>query len=84
MVAQVVLWMFLHLPFIMSFILASGALSKLVVAHDCVNADPETLTELYALKSESEIRIGLRWFYCAGLGIALACMGESSSTSLLV
>ena len=67
----------------MSYILASGALSKLVVAHDCINADPETLTELYALRSEGEIRIGLRWFYCAGLGIALACMGAWLTSSSL-
>ena len=59
----------------MSFVLASGALSKLVVAHDCGNADPSTLTLLYAQKSEADVEIGLRWFYCAGLGIALACMG---------
>ncbi|MCJ1403195.1 hypothetical protein MMC11_006418 [Xylographa trunciseda] len=64
----------------MSFVLASGALSKLVVAHDCANADPSTLTPPYALKSEPDIQIGLRWFYCAGLGVALACMGGISAT----
>ena len=61
----------------MSIILASGALSKLVIAHDCANADPHTLTEAYALRSTEEIDDGLRWFYSAGLGLALACMSES-------
>jgi hypothetical protein len=59
----------------MSFVLAAGSLSKLVVATDCADANPFDLTELYAGKSEHEIPIGLRWFYCAGLGIALASMG---------
>lgn len=73
----VIVWSFLHLPFVMSYILASGALSKLVIAHDCANADPDWLAEANALKSEEEIPIGLRWFYCTGLGIALASMGLS-------
>ncbi|MCJ1321518.1 hypothetical protein MMC15_006863 [Xylographa vitiligo] len=73
-------WMWLHLLFIMSFVLASGALSKLVLAHDCADADPSTLTPAYAQKSEPDIDIGLRWFYCAGLGIALACMGGISAS----
>ncbi|MCJ1384931.1 hypothetical protein MMC17_008049 [Xylographa soralifera] len=64
----------------MSFVLASGALSKLVIAHDCSNADPSTLTPSYAQKSAPDIDIGLRWFYCAGLGIALACMGGISAS----
>jgi len=70
-------WLWLHLPFIMSVVLASGALSRLVIAHDCAYADPETLGEAYALRSVAEIEAGLRWFYSAGLGIALACMGAS-------
>ncbi|MCJ1420729.1 hypothetical protein MMC32_007088, partial [Xylographa parallela] len=73
-------WIWLHLLFIMSFVLASGALAKLVIAHDCGSADPATLTAAYAQKSEPEIDIGLRWFYCAGLGIALACMGGISAS----
>ncbi|MCJ1438309.1 hypothetical protein MMC27_007697 [Xylographa pallens] len=64
----------------MSFVLASGALSKLVVAHDCANANPATLTTAYAQRSEPDIAMGLRWFYCAGLGIALACMGGISAS----
>jgi len=74
-VASAMLWGSVHLPFIMSFILAAGSLSKLVVATDCHDAELEDLTEFYQEKSEHEIPIGLRWFYCAGLGIALFCMG---------
>lgn len=53
----------------MSVVLASGALSRLVIAHDCANADPETLSEAYAHRSVGEVEAGLRWFYSAGLGI---------------
>ncbi|KAH7370721.1 bacterial low temperature requirement A protein-domain-containing protein [Rhexocercosporidium sp. MPI-PUGE-AT-0058] len=74
-VASAMLWSSIHLPFIMSFVLAAGSLSKLVVATDCHDAELEDLTEFYQHKSEHEIPIGLRWFYCAGLGIALFCMG---------
>src|ERR1700742_3161145 len=39
------LWSNCHLPFIMSYILASSTLSRLVLAHDCADANPETLGE---------------------------------------
>lgn len=68
-------WGMAHLPFIMSFILAGAALSRLVVAHDTSNAHLEGLTEEYEERSTEEITQGIRWFYCAGLGIALALMG---------
>jgi len=61
----------------MGFVVFSSALSRLVVAHDCPNADIETLTELYAAKSEGEVSMGLRWLYCGGMAISLACMGTS-------
>lgn len=64
-----------HLPFTMSFVLAAAALSKLVIANDCPNANPDTLADSSRLKSTGEINDGLRWFYCGGLGVALACMG---------
>ena len=67
-------WLYLHLPFVMSFVLASGTLARLVVAHDCPNADPEFLTERYAAESDAELQAGLRWFYSSSLGIALLCM----------
>jgi hypothetical protein len=67
----------------MSFVLYGGALSRLVVAHDCADADESNLTEAFAHKSEAEINSGLRWFYCAGLAVALACMGKSVAEVLL-
>ena len=51
-------------------------MSKLVVAHDCVNANLESLTETYMNKSSEVVDDGLRWFYCGGLGVALVSMGE--------
>ncbi|KAL8699499.1 MAG: hypothetical protein Q9201_005972 [Fulgogasparrea decipioides] len=72
--ASSIIWIVIHLPFIMSYVLAGASLSKLVLAHDCRDADPETLTEGYGASSEGEIRPGLRWFYSVGLGVALLCM----------
>lgn len=77
-----VVWVGVHLPFIMSFVLSAAALSKLVIAHDCHNADPESLSDMYIPKSEAEISHGLRWFYCAGLGLALAFMAVISMTHI--
>ncbi|KAG8963947.1 hypothetical protein FRC05_004349 [Tulasnella sp. 425] len=45
------LWFNAHLPLIMGFTLSSAALSKLVVAHDCPNADPERLMPTFAERS---------------------------------
>ena len=77
-IASSMIWNTFHLPFIMSYVLAGACLSKLVLAHDCRDTNRETLTETYADRSEEEIAQGLRWFYSAGLGIALACMCKSS------
>ncbi|OCK80360.1 hypothetical protein K432DRAFT_45747 [Lepidopterella palustris CBS 459.81] len=74
------IWMSIHLPFIMSFVLSAASLSKLVLAHDCPDSSPDTLFETYALRSAPDISSGQRWFYCAGLGIALASMGIISLT----
>ncbi|KAG8941283.1 hypothetical protein FRC04_004645 [Tulasnella sp. 424] len=74
-VISAALWFNAHLPFIMGFTLSSAALSRLVVAHDCPNADPERLMPTFAERSEAELSSGLRWFYCAGLGIAFFFMG---------
>ncbi|TVY52773.1 hypothetical protein LSUE1_G009743, partial [Lachnellula suecica] len=74
-VSSSIFWTAAHLPLIMSYVLGAAALSKLVVAHDSPNTPLESLTETYMEKSESDIPIGLRWFYCAGFGIALFCMG---------
>jgi len=70
-----VAWMNAHLPFIMSFILAGGALSRLVVLADCPGTNVNNLTDSYQVRSGIEIKTGIRWFYCAGLGVSLASMG---------
>ncbi|KAM3077358.1 hypothetical protein ACMFMG_006708 [Clarireedia jacksonii] len=75
-------WGLVHLPFIMSYVLGGAALSRLVVARDCQDTSLEYLTEFYQEKSEEEISSGLRWFYCAGFGIALFCMGIISLTHI--
>lgn len=49
-------------------------MSKLVLATDCRDTRLEYLSHAYIERSESEVPTGLRWFYCAGLGIALLCM----------
>lgn len=73
-------WFSAHLPFILAFALSGSALSKLVLAHDTARANPDELLEPYAGHSEDHISIGLRWFYCAGLSIALMNMGIISLT----
>lgn len=69
-----VVWITAHLPFIMGYVLAAASLSRLVLATDCHDANIEDLTDAYVSKSQTELPTGLRWFYCAGLGIALLCM----------
>lgn len=64
----------------MSFVLSASALNKIVLAHDLPDADEHALYETYALRSEDHISTGQRWFYCVGLGIALASMGIISKT----
>lgn len=66
----------------MGYVIAGASLSKLVLAHDSSDTDVETLGEIYLERSELEVPIGLRWFYCGGLGIALLCMGKSHLSSL--
>ncbi|KAL8766609.1 MAG: hypothetical protein Q9209_006674 [Squamulea sp. 1 TL-2023] len=79
-VASSMIWITIHLPFIMSYVLAGASLSRLVLAHDCQDTEVKTLTEGYAVLSEEEIPPGLQWFYCAGLGVALLCMSVISFT----
>lgn len=64
-------WFSIHLPFIMSFVLSAGALAILVRAHDCPDADVESLFETFVPRSEEHISAGLQWYYCGGLGISL-------------
>ena len=58
----------------MAYVLAGAALSRLVLATDCPDANVEDLTEAYTGRSEPETSSALRWFYCAGLGLALLSM----------
>jgi len=62
----------------MAYILAATALSKLVVAIDCPNTQLADLTEHYQHRSANVVSLGLRLYYCVGLGIALFSMGVIS------
>lgn len=73
-------WTIAHLPFIMSYVLAASTLSRLVLAHDSSDADPETLEESYAERSIPELEMGLRWYYCVGIGLSLIFMAIISLT----
>jgi low temperature requirement protein LtrA len=75
-------WVTAHLPFLLGYSLAGASLSRLVVAHDSVHANVEDLTEVFMAKSVEHIEIGLRWFYCGGLGVALTSMGLSCLVQL--
>ncbi|KAI9849406.1 MAG: hypothetical protein M1838_000149 [Thelocarpon superellum] len=75
-------WITGHLPFIMSFTISAAALSRLVVAHDCSDANVDSLSEDYLPISVAVVGAGLRWYYCAGLGLALACMGLISASHI--
>lgn len=59
----------------MSFALSASALGFLVRAHDSPDSPVESLFETFIPRSEEHISDGLRWFYCGGLGIALALLG---------
>jgi low temperature requirement protein LtrA len=65
------IWIFGHLPFAMGYTLAATAMSNIVLAHDCSNADEGSLGEPYDTRSLAEVSTGLRWFYCGGLCVAL-------------
>lgn len=72
-------WVFTHLPLSAAFILASSTLSDLVLAHDCINSNPEDLDEVYASRSVEELEQPMRWFYCGGLSTTLVCMAIIST-----
>jgi hypothetical protein len=59
----------------MSFVLSASALGFLVRAHDSPDSPVDSLYETFIPRSEEHITPGLRWYYCGGLGISLACMG---------
>lgn len=67
----------------MAFALSGAALSRLVVAHDCPDANVSDLSDLitnYQDRSAGEIESGLRWYYCGGLGIAILAMTGISTS----
>lgn len=64
----------------MSFVLGAGALAVLVRAHDCPDADVESLYETFIPRSEEHISDGLQWYYCGGLGISLVCLAVIAAT----
>lgn len=68
------MWNSAHLPFIMGYIVATSALSRLVLTTDVPNTNPEQLTEHYHELAEDHFGSGVRFFYCHGLAIALLCM----------
>ncbi len=59
----------------MAFILAAAGLSKMVLLTDCANSPLDSLTPTYRAKSAEDLSLGLRCYYCIGLGIALTCTG---------
>ncbi|KAK5657783.1 hypothetical protein OQA88_2856 [Cercophora sp. LCS_1] len=73
-----VIWTHAHLPFVMGYILAGAALCMLVVATDCPNASFDNLTPFYQHRSKETVSLGLRLYYCIGLGVALLFMGVIS------
>ena len=68
-----------HVPFALAYVLGAAALQQLVLAHDFPEADPYTLSYEYVERSAEYISSGLRWFYCAGFGIALASISKMCS-----
>lgn len=67
-------WFALHLPLILSYVIAGAALSRLVLVDDVPSASLEDLAEVSRAKSIPAIESGLRWFYTAGLGIGFLCL----------
>ena len=68
------LWMMLHLPLVLSYVISFSALSRIVLMNDSPGASLDDLAPASQLKSSSEIESGLRWFYTAGLGLGMLCL----------
>lgn len=66
------------MPFISAYVLAAATLSKLVLAHDCADANVQALGDAYAAKSQVVLSRGLRWYYCGGIGCSLISMAVIS------
>lgn len=58
--------------------IAGAALARIVLTHD--TESPDDLAELSLVRSEEHVANGQRWFYCAGLGVALLCMNGIAVT----
>src|SRR5437868_4497167 len=68
-------WQWAHFILSMSFILGGAGLSKMVLLTDCPNSPLDGLTATYQAKSGENLSLGLRLYYCMGLGLSLFCMG---------
>lgn len=75
-----ILWQFAHLPFVMGYIVATSALSTLVLALDVPNAERDQLLSPYSERAEEHFSSGVRFFYCQGLAVALLSMAAISMT----
>ncbi|KAK2600105.1 hypothetical protein QQS21_005191 [Conoideocrella luteorostrata] len=73
-----VLWQFAHLPFVMGYIVATSALSTLVIALDVPGTQRDQLLPPKSTHAEEHFGSGVRYFYCHGLAIALLSMGAIS------
>ncbi|KAL9057936.1 MAG: hypothetical protein Q9162_002063 [Coniocarpon cinnabarinum] len=79
-VSSALLWMLLHLPMILAFVLSGAALSRLVLTDDVSGTSATQLAPSSQLKSDPDISEGLRWFYTGGLGIGMLCLSGISKT----
>ena len=75
MIFSAFVWISAQVPLVMSYAISGAALSRILLVHDTSHSPIDSLDETIMAISEAEIDIGQRWFYCTGLGIALACMG---------
>lgn len=62
----------------MGYIVATAALSRLVLVTDVPGTNPQQLAEPYRDSAEDHFNAGVRFFYCHGLAIALLSMAAIS------
>jgi hypothetical protein len=67
---------------VLGLTLATASLSLLVIASDFLGADINSLTTEFQDHSELDLPGNQRWYYCCGLGMSLATMGEYFEVSL--
>ena len=68
------IWQYAHLVFIMAYVLGASALSMMVVATDVGNAPEADITAFYQHRSEPDVSLALRLYYCIGFAVALIGM----------